>query len=274
MSACSTTQSRSTPPCAIPHAEAGVPAPRSSPPPARTTGTGRRAASTVSPDPDPVRTPVPAGRPHSPRCPQTEAGSCPHHRLAPSAYPATTHDTPAMLEAAELLRRAGKGDPGAWQDIIRRYGGVVFAKVRTFRLQDADTLDAVQMTWLRLAENIHRIQHPERLSGWLATTAARECLRLLHHAQHIPTPTDTLVDTIADPAASPEQRIIDAETAQTLRTLVAELPPRRRKLLQALFTDHPPPYAELAANTGIPIGSIGPTRNRALHQLRHMLENR
>jgi len=178
-----------------------------------------------------------------------------------------------MLEAADLLLRARKGEPGAWQDIIRRYSGVVFAKVRTFRLQDADTLDAVQMTWLRLAENIHRIQHPERLSGWLATTAARECLHILHHAHHTPTPTDTVVDTLADPAASPEQRIIDTETAQTLRKLVAELPPRRRKLLQELFTDHPPPYAELAAATGIPIGSIGPTRNRALRQLRHMLES-
>jgi len=37
---------------------------------------------------------------------------------------------------------------------------VVIAKIRTFRLQDADALDAAQMTWLRLAENIHRIQHP------------------------------------------------------------------------------------------------------------------
>jgi hypothetical protein len=27
------------------------------------------------------------------------------------------------------------------------------------------------MTWLRLAENTHRIQFPERLGGWLATTA-------------------------------------------------------------------------------------------------------
>jgi RNA polymerase sigma factor (sigma-70 family) len=270
MTACSTTQSRPTPPCAVPHADARVPASRSSPPARSTPGTGGRAAS---PDPNPVRTPVPAGRPHPPRCHETEAVRCPHHRPAPGAYPATTHDTPTMLEAAEVLLRAGKGDPGAWQDIIRRYSGVVFAKVRTFRLQDADTLDAVQMTWLRLAENIHRIQHPERLSGWLATTAARECLHILHHARHTPTPTDTVVDTLADPAASPEQRIIDAETAQTLRKLVAELPPRRRKLLQALFTDHPPPYAELAANTGIPIGSIGPTRNRALHQLRHMLEN-
>ena len=177
--------------------------------------------------------------PTHPACPRrvrlrTAARNSQNHRPAPSAYPATTHDTPAMLEAAELLLRAGKGDPGAWQDILRRYSGVVFAKVRTFRLQDADTLDAVQMTWLRLAENIHRIQHPERLSGWLATTAARECLHILHHAQRTPTPTDTVVDTLADPAASPEQhqdnmpsgaRVLRKPFAsRELRTLVSDRP--------------------------------------------------
>jgi DNA-directed RNA polymerase specialized sigma24 family protein len=76
---------------------------------------------------------------------------------------------------------------------------MVFGKARAFALQEADALDAVQMTWLRLAENIHRIQHPERLGGWLATTAARECLRILHQAQRTPLPTDALVDHLTDP---------------------------------------------------------------------------
>jgi RNA polymerase sigma factor (sigma-70 family) len=150
---------------------------------------------------------------------------------------------------------------------------VVHGKIRAFRLQEADALDAVQMTWLRLAENIPQIQHPERLGGWLATTAARECLRLLHQAQRTPIPADAVVDNSANPAPSPEQCVIDAETAQTLRVLVAKLPPRRGKLLRALFTDDPPSYAELSRATGIPLGSIGPTRNRALHQLRQLLED-
>ena len=193
---------------------------------------------------------------------------------SPGAHPATTgYGTAATLEVAELLLKAGEGDPVAWEEILRRYSSVVLAKVRTFRLQDADALDAVQMTWLRLAENSHRIQHPERLRGWLATTASRECLHILHQAKRTPTPTDAVVDNVADPSVGPEQRVIDAETAQMLRSLVAELPPRRRTLLRALFTDRPQPYVELAASTGIPVGSIGPTRDRALCQLRQMLKD-
>ncbi|MGH3988112.1 MAG: RNA polymerase sigma factor, partial [Pseudonocardiaceae bacterium] len=59
-----------------------------------------------------------------------------------------------------------------------------------------------------------------------------------------------------------------------LRSLVAELPLRGRTLLQALFSDSPPPYAEIARITGIPVGSMGPTRARALRQLRRMLDER
>jgi RNA polymerase sigma factor (sigma-70 family) len=156
---------------------------------------------------------------------------------------------------------------------MRRYSGLVAAKVRSFRLQDADALDAIQTTWLRLAENIHRVQYPERLGGWLATTAARECLRILHHTQRTLTMADNMIDALTEPGASPEHQVINAHTAQTLRALIVQLPPRRRRLLRALFTEHPPSYAELSHTAGIPPGSIGPTRNRALRQLRQMLHD-
>lgn len=132
---------------------------------------------------------------------------------------------------ADLLVRVSHGDPAAWAEVLRRYGKVVSTTVRSFRLQDADALDAVQMTWLQLAENAHRVQFPERLSGWLA----------------------------------------DADTTRTLRKFVDELPPRRRTLLRALFTDNPCPYAEAARAVGIPLSGIGPTRARALRQLRDKL---
>ncbi|MGQ0773956.1 MAG: Rv2175c family DNA-binding protein [Pseudonocardiales bacterium] len=50
------------------------------------------------------------------------------------------------------------------------------------------------------------------------------------------------------------------------------MPPRQRTLLHALFSDDPRPYDELACAAGIPIGSIGPTRARALQQLRRRLD--
>jgi hypothetical protein len=98
MSACCTTQSRPAPPCAMPHADA-VPAPRSSP----------SLPAEAAPD----QAPDPAGRPHRARYQQMEGRSYPQHRPASSASPAIPLNAAATLETAELLLRAGKGDPGA-----------------------------------------------------------------------------------------------------------------------------------------------------------------
>jgi RNA polymerase sigma factor (sigma-70 family) len=182
--------------------------------------------------------------------------------------------TSATDSAAELLLGVRAGDPAAWEEIMRRYGKLVSATVRSFRLQETDALDAVQMTWLRLAENAHRVKFPEKLGGWLATTARRECLHILGPAKPTPHLIDVAPETLADPSAGPEQSVIEADTARTLRKLVAELPPRPRTVLRALFTaHHPPTYAEVARTTGIPPGAIGPTRARALQQLRDKLNN-
>ena len=178
----------------------------------------------------------------------------------------------ATDSVADLLRRIGDRDPAAWDELLRRYSKLVSTTVRSFRLQEADARDAIQMTWLRLAENAHRVQFPERLGGWLATTARRECLHILRQAKHGPNVTDVMNETVCDSSAGPEQHAIDADTTRTLRKLVNELPARRRTLLRALFTDDHHSYAEAARIAGIPLGGIGPTRARALRQLRDKLD--
>ncbi len=187
----------------------------------------------------------------------------------PTMITATTRY--ATESVADLLLWIRDGDPAAWDEILRRYEKLVSNTVRSFRLQEADALDAVQMTWLRLTENAHRVQLPERLGGWLTTTARRECLHILRQAKPTRDLIDVAPETVADPSVGPEQRVVDADTARMLRMLVAELSPRRRTLLWALFTDNPRPYAEVARVTGIPPGGIGPTRARALEQLRGKL---
>jgi RNA polymerase sigma factor (sigma-70 family) len=173
----------------------------------------------------------------------------------------------------DILPRVADGDPKAWEEILHRYNTLVSATVRSFRLQEADTLDAIQTTWLRLAQNVHRIQHPDRLGGWLVTTARRECLHILRHIRRTPTLSQTIQEALTDPSTGPEQRVIDSDTIRSLWEYVDELPPRRRAVLQALFTDNPPPYTQISDMTGIPLGGIGPTRTRALQQLQKKLDH-
>jgi RNA polymerase sigma factor (sigma-70 family) len=186
---------------------------------------------------------------------------------------ATIENTPTGVPGgtAELLLGVCDGDPAAWKEIVCRYGKLVSTTVRSFRLQEADALDAVQTTWLRLAENAHQVEFPEKLGGWLVTTARRECLHILRQAKSSADFTTMAPETVADPLVDPEQWVIETDTANRLWNLVAKLSPRRKTLLQVLFTDNAPSYDEIAHTTGIPRGAMGPTRARALRQLRNKL---
>ena len=173
---------------------------------------------------------------------------------------------------ALLLEWAALGDDAAWTEIISRYRPVVRAVVGTIHgLGPADIADAVQNTWLRLLERAETIRDPEKIIGWLATTARREALAIARR-RRIETTLSAADGGPPSLEASPEVQAIDAETRLLLRRATDELPDRGRALIEALYFDPArPPYALAARQLGMPIGSIGPTRARMLRSLRAAL---
>ena len=140
----------------------------------------------------------------------------------------------------------------------------------------ADSADVSQTTWLRLAEHIHKVREPERIGAWLATTAGRECLRMIRQNQRAVPSDDIFLTEVpdADPATAPEHRVLTLERDGELWEAFSELPEKAQVLLRLLFADPPPSYEEISAATGMPIGSIGPTRGRYLAQLKVRMELR
>ncbi|MBW0130355.1 sigma-70 family RNA polymerase sigma factor [Pseudonocardia oceani] len=183
----------------------------------------------------------------------------------------TTIEQDTEQDTTDLVRAAAAGVPGAWDELVRRYTPLLRSRTRGFRLQEADALDVAQATWLRLAENLHRIHTPEHLAGWLATVVSRECIRLLRHGSRT-IPADEPLATAADPRPGPEDVVVDADTCAALRTALDALPARRRALVAALFLDDRRPYVEIARDLGMAVGSLGPTRARTLTELRRLLD--
>ncbi|MFB9385737.1 RNA polymerase sigma factor [Pseudonocardia petroleophila] len=180
--------------------------------------------------------------------------------------------TPSGSDTTDLLAAAAAGVPGAWSELVRRYTPLLRSRISGFRLQEADAFDVAQATWLRLAENVHRIHTPQHLGGWLATVVSRECIRLLRHGSRS-LPVEEPLAAAADPAPGPEDRVVDDEVRAALRTALEALSPRRRALMDALFTDDRRPYTEIAHDLGMAVGSLGPTRARTLRELRALLEH-
>src|SRR5215210_6631372 len=82
-------------------------------------------------------------------------------------------------DVAGLVRAAAAGNEPAWNRLVETYAGLVWAVARSHQLSEADAADVAQATWLRLVEHLDDLHEPERVGAWLATTARRECLRIV-----------------------------------------------------------------------------------------------
>jgi RNA polymerase sigma factor (sigma-70 family) len=175
---------------------------------------------------------------------------------------------------ADLVLSARAGDAQAYEELVGRHQRQVWGAVRGFRLSDADASDAVQMTWLRLVENLDRLNDPTRLGAWLTTTAKRECLRLIRRRNREVGTPDEFFDAVVDEREpGPEQQVTDDAMATILWGLVAELPPKGQDLLKAVTQADRPAYSDISRATGMAVGSIGPTRGRYLNRLRKLIED-
>lgn len=179
-------------------------------------------------------------------------------------------DEPVSVTA--LVLRARDGDQSAWNALVDRYTGLLWGVARAHRLNTADGGEVVQTTWLRLVENLGSINDPERLPGWLATTARRESLRLLRRgARERLGGTDSFAVDVADertPAL--DALLLTQERDVALWECFSRLSERCQRLLRVLMVADPPAYVEVSEALGMPVGSIGPTRMRCLDRLRQI----
>ena len=168
-----------------------------------------------------------------------------------------------------LVTRASEGDHDAWHELVDRYAALGYTICTRYRLSNHGTEDVGQNVWLLLVEQLGKLREPAALPGWLATTTARECLRVVTAASKTERLGTGLDDSVlfADDAAIDEE-ILVAERNATLRAAFAELPSRCQRLLSMIVSDPPHSYAEIHAELGIAVGSIGPQRARCLERMR------
>lgn len=166
-----------------------------------------------------------------------------------------------------LVEAAARREAWAWDAIVARFEPTVRAVARRHRLGHADQEEVVQSTWIRLLGAVEHIREPEALGGWLATTARRECLRVMASGRREVPVEET--PAIEDPGtAAIEEQAAAEERRRALREAVTGLRARQRELVGLLLCDPPLSYEEVGRRLQMPVGSIGPTRLRCISRLR------
>jgi RNA polymerase sigma factor (sigma-70 family) len=190
---------------------------------------------------------------------------------APSVpAPRRADRTDAPIVDHRYLQALAAGDDATWHATVRRYEGLLRSAARVVLRSDADVDEAVQRTWVLLLRNAARINDPQCLPGWLSTTARREALAILR-AQQRAIPSEDVADRVAPDDRDMATALIDEELRRALDRAVERLPDTQRRIVRALLRE-PESYDTLSRELGIPRGSLGPLRGRAVRALRAQLE--
>lgn len=169
----------------------------------------------------------------------------------------------ASIEVGDLARAAAAGDPNGWNGLVERFGALVWSTARAYGLGPDAGADAAQTTWLRLAEQLDRLQDQhDHLGAWLAATARQESLRRLRAGGA----TEALAPY---PAVKAEPAGHERE-AQLWR-LVRDLPEECRRLLRILSTAPPPSQEEMAAALDLPVDRVPAVRAACLRDFHHRM---
>jgi RNA polymerase sigma factor (sigma-70 family) len=178
----------------------------------------------------------------------------------------------------ELLAGIRSGAPTSWPMLVRRYDRLVYAVARRLRLSPEQCEDIAQTTWLKLVENVDRLRDGGAVAGWLVTTARREAYGVLRQERRDQQVAERLHGEALTGGATTRdvEALIDdltmRDVAHTLDTAVAALPSRQRELVRLLLEPECPSYAEVSRRLDMPVGAVGPVRQRALCRLRTKLE--
>ncbi len=182
---------------------------------------------------------------------------------------------PRKAQDRELLKRCLNHEPGAWNQFVDRFLGLIYhviqhtAHLRSAQLRPEDTEDVAAEVMLALVTNdyaaLRQFRNQSSLATYLTVIARRTCIHeLVRRIESRETPTkDGLLNEA--PATPPSQTGL--ETFEEVARLLGKLPSRERQVVRLFFLEGRP-YEEISTALNIPINSIGAILSRARKRLR------
>lgn len=190
----------------------------------------------------------------------------PHLHLHAGRRPRPTPPLEDERELVAIVAAARRGEADGWERLVARFDGGLRVIARSYRLAPADVDDVVQATWLELLAAIGQLREPAAVGGWLATVTRRNALR----TRQLPLREQLTDDPCLgdrDPSPGPENSVLEAERQAVLADAIAALPRGHRRLMTVLLTRPELDYRQISEQLSMPVGSIGPSRARALAAL-------
>jgi RNA polymerase sigma factor (sigma-70 family) len=173
-------------------------------------------------------------------------------------------ESPASADR-NLVQRCIEGDQDAWKQLVKRYQRLIYSIALRICRDNEAAADVLQQVCLELYQRLDEVRNVASLPAWVGTVSRRKAFDYLRALR----PTEPLMEEGPLDSGDPFGNI---ERQHTLERAMAALPERNRRLIEMMYMSgggHS--YEEMAAELGIPVASIGPTRIRSLKKLRKLL---
>ena len=180
---------------------------------------------------------------------------------------------PRSWSDERLVKECLSGNQEAWSLLIEKYRALIYSIPVKYRLPPQEAADVFQATCLELLHRLPQLREPRALPKWLMQVAHHQCYRWKQQQRRLVSSDDADSGLpVPETPAIAESLVQQTQEEQMLREAMAALSPQCRRLVELLFFETPArPYAEVAAELGLAVGSIGFTRQKCMDRLRKHL---
>jgi RNA polymerase sigma factor (sigma-70 family) len=179
---------------------------------------------------------------------------------------------PGLWGDTRLVKECLAGSEEAWSLLIDKYKALIYSIPVKYGLPAHEAADVFQATCMELLARLPDLHEPRALPKWLMQVAYHQCHRWKQQQQRVVSRDSEDLPVPETPAIA-ESLVQQTQEEQMLREAMAALTPQCRRLVELLFFETPArPYAEIAAELGLALGSIGFTRQKCIERLRRHLD--
>jgi RNA polymerase sigma factor (sigma-70 family) len=176
------------------------------------------------------------------------------------------------LDDATLVRRARRGDRGAFAELVDRHGPLLRATTRRAAPDLELAADAAQEAVLTAMLSLERLRDDAAFGPWLAGIGLNATRHLARDRRTAPAPApDHAADDHAAETPDVDQLLDEQRAAARIRRAIAALPDGQRDAV-ALFYLAGLTHAEAAEHLGVPVGAVKTRLHKARANLRRRLD--
>lgn len=193
-------------------------------------------------------------------------------------------DAPRIADDPSLLGRARDGDVAAFEELVERHRGRVYALALRMLQNPADAAEVAQETFLSAYQHLADFRGHAQFTTWLHRIAMNFCLMRLRHRKvaeeaerEIAGPTlderghRVVTGYGTDWARRPDERLMDADLRRVIEAAVAKLPPDHRAVF--LLKDiEGLTYEDIGLAVGASVPAVKSRLHRARLALRQVIE--